>query len=86
MERRQTTPTIELQRRTKNLLTRLRQSPQLLKIYDDIIVDQERCGFIEKVNDIPSFSTISSLPIPSSYQEGTPIRIVYDCSCRESSA
>ena len=75
--------------RTKNLLTRLRQSPQLLKLYDNIIMDQECRGFIEKVNDIPSFSTpepsvhsLSHHPIKKDFQT-TPIQIVYDCSCHE---
>ena len=78
--------------RTNSLLTRLRQNPQLLKVYDNILMEQERRGFIERVNDTHSFSTpelsvyyLSHHPIKKDSQT-TPIRIVYDCSCRESSS
>ena len=53
-------------------------------------MDQECCGFTEKVNDIPSLSTpkpsvhyLSHHPVKKDTQT-TPIWIVYDCSCRES--
>ena len=76
-------------RRTKHLLIRLRQSPQLLKLYDNIISDQERRGFIERVNDTSPLTTpespvhyLSHRPVKKDSQT-TPIRIVYDCSCRE---
>ena len=55
-------------------------------------MDQECRGFIEKVNDIPSLSTpepsvhyLSNHPIKKDSQI-TPIWIVYDCSCHESSS
>ena len=35
------------QRRTKTLLTKLRASPNLLQMYNNIIQEQERCGVIE---------------------------------------
>jgi len=35
-------------RKTTNLLNRLRQTPQLLKLYENIILDQERRGFIKE--------------------------------------
>ena len=76
-------------RRTKHLLIRLRQNPQLLKLYDNIIADQERRGFIERVNETLPLTTpelpvhyLSHCPIKKDSQT-TPICIVYDCSSRE---
>ena len=53
-------------------------------------MDQERHGFIEKVNDIPSHSTpepsvhyLSHHPIKKDFQI-TPTQIVYGYSCSES--
>ena len=39
------------QHRTKTLLTKLRGTQNLLQLYNNIIQDQERCGFIEWVTD-----------------------------------
>ena len=38
-------------KRTRSLVRRLSQSPQLLQTYDNIIHDQVKKGFIEKVQD-----------------------------------
>jgi len=64
-------------RRTRSLVRRLQQVPDF--------ADQERRGFIEKV---PASSNTSGHYIPHHAVEKTspttPIRIVYDCSCRQS--
>ena len=39
------------QHRTKNLFTKLKLTPTLLKLHNDIILEQERHGFIEQVTD-----------------------------------
>ncbi|XP_061171675.1 uncharacterized protein LOC133181151 [Saccostrea echinata] len=65
----------------------LSSNPELLKKYSEIIEEQERKGFIEKV---PEDTTTSSVVhyIPHHYvkkdSSTTPIRIIYYCSCRES--
>ena len=81
MEGWQITFTIKIlcKRKTTSLLNRLRQTPQVLKLYENIILDQERRGFIERVH------YLSHHPVKKDSQT-TPIRIVYDCSCRESSS
>ena len=57
-------------------------------MYDDIIQKQEKRGFIEKVSD-PDSSSGSTHYIPhhavKKESSTTPIRIVYDCSCRQTS-
>ena len=74
------------QRRTKTLLTKLMLTPELLNLYHNIIQEQERRGFIERVDN--TFTTpvhyLSHHPVKKDSLT-TPIRIVYDCSCRENS-
>jgi len=56
----------------------------LLKLYSDIILEQERRGFIEQVT-VSSATVVHYLshhPVKKD-SPTTPIRIVYDCSCRE---
>ena len=60
---------ISICKRTTALVHKLKQTPELLNVYDNIIKDQEKRGFIERVHDD---NTI----------ENTHCRIVYDCSCR----
>ncbi|VDI40706.1 Hypothetical predicted protein [Mytilus galloprovincialis] len=38
-------------RRTENVIRKLSQDPEMVKVYGQIIKDQERRGFIEKVKD-----------------------------------
>ena len=72
--------------RTKSLLTKLRRHPELLKLYDNIIKEQERRGFIEKVDNTFTTSDVHYLSHHAVKKDSqtTPIRVVYDCSCRES--
>ncbi|XP_065886666.1 uncharacterized protein [Dysidea avara] len=74
------------QKRTTHLLNKLRGTPQLLKIYDEIILEQERRGYIERINDHSTNNThyLPHRPVKKD-STTTPIRIVYDCSCREHS-
>ena len=74
-------------RRTLALVSKLRQTPELLQLYTNILKEQEKCGFIERVTDDNMTHNVHYLPHHPVKKEShtTPIRIVYDCSCRESS-
>ena len=49
-------------RQTTTLLQKLQQTPDLLKIYDSIIKDQEKRGFIERVDDSDTADNTHYLP------------------------
>ncbi|VDH99281.1 Hypothetical predicted protein [Mytilus galloprovincialis] len=72
--------------RTHRVVNRLNQEPNLFKIYGDIIKEQEKRGFIEKIKeneDEPQrIHYIPHHPVKKD-STTTPIRIVYDCSCKE---
>ena len=74
-------------KRTESTLRRLRQEPALLQMYGEIIADQERRDFIEKVTDnTPDPDRrVHYIPHHGVRKDSatTPIRIVYDCSCRQ---
>ena len=74
-------------KRTENTVRRLAKEPAMLKTYGEIIAEQERRGFIEKVpdTDLDSDEQIHYIPHHPVKKESstTPIRIVYDCSCRQ---
>lgn len=75
-------------RRTHSLVRRLSQTPQLLSKYAAIIADQLQRGFIERVQE-PNLSTGTHYIPHHAVQKDsvtTPIRIVFDCSCRESTS
>ena len=69
--------------RTRALARRLAASPELLTTYNNILKDQERWGFIEKINSPAVNSYCHYIPHHAVKKEllTTPIRIVYDCSC-----
>ena len=74
-------------KRAHSLINRLSQTPQLLQTYDDIIREQVTRGFIEKVqNTLDSTGKTHYIPHHCVKKNSmtTPIRIVYDCSCRQS--
>ena len=54
-------------------------------MYGDIIADQERCGFIEKVPTCYS-DNVHYIPHHTVQRDSTtiPIRIVYECRCFQS--
>ena len=72
--------------RTRALAHRLAASPSLLTTYNNILIDQERRGFIEKINSPVANSYSHYIPHHAVKKESvtTPIRIVYDCSCHQS--
>ena len=76
------------ERRTQQVILCLKRDPDLLQVYDNIINEQEKRGFVEKVPecDQPK-SMIHYIPHHPVRKESatTPIRIVYDCSCKSSS-
>ncbi|VDH92167.1 Hypothetical predicted protein [Mytilus galloprovincialis] len=72
-------------RRTENVIKRLKKEPHLLQKYGEIIGEQERRGFIEKIGeDTVTSNTVHYIPHHAVKKESstTPIRIVFDCSCR----
>lgn len=74
-------------KRTESTIKRMETEPQLLQKYNAIIQDQESRGFIEKVPDGSLATRIHYIPHHGVKKQSatTPIRIVYDCSCRQSS-
>ena len=72
-------------RRTENVIRRLSKDPGMLKKYGEILQEQERRGFIEKVT-VETNSTDNRIhyiphhPVFKKDSNTTPVRIVYDCS------
>ena len=69
------------------MIRRLCQEPSMLKKYSDIIAEQERRGFVERVDETElTTNKIHYIPHHPVKKDSstTPIRIVYDCSCRMS--
>ncbi|XP_053378634.1 uncharacterized protein LOC123538185 [Mercenaria mercenaria] len=73
-------------RRTENTIRRLSAEPEILQKYGEIIAEQERRGFIEKVDEDSQTTRVHYIPHHPVKKDSstTPIRIVYDCSCRKS--
>ena len=74
-------------KRTENMICRLRKEPHLFKKYGEIINEQQKRGFIEEVCDpIVHDHPVHYIPHHGVKKDSatTPIRIVYDCSCRQS--
>jgi len=73
--------------RTRSMAQRLSKTPHLLQLYNQIITDQEARGFIERVNHHCEKGSVHYIPHHPIRKESstTPIRIVYDCSCKQSS-
>ncbi len=74
------------ERRARSLARRLAKSPHLLKTYGDIIADQENRGFIERVDPQENEKDVHYIPHHPVVKNSntTPVRIVYDCSCKQS--
>ena len=70
---------------TRALAHKLTQS-SLLSKYQEIITDQEHCGFIEKVDSATDSKRCHYIPHHTVRKNPptTPLRIVYDCSCQQS--
>ena len=75
------------ERRTRQMLRRLAKTPNLVQIYGNIIDEQEVRGFIERVKPSDTQPNVHYIPHHSVEKNSptTPIRIVFDCSCRQSS-
>ena len=73
-------------RRTRSTAHRLAKTPELLRQYGTIIAEHERKGFIEQVPEGSCTSCTHYIPHHPVRKESatTPIRIVYDCSCKQS--
>lgn len=71
--------------RTRSLVHRLAQTAGMLQTYDSILKEQINRGFIEQVMPTSS-SAVHYIPHHPVRKDSstTPIRIVYDCSCRGS--
>jgi hypothetical protein len=74
-------------KRTESTVRRLSREPNMLRKYGDIIAAQERRGFIERdqEKEIQTKKPIHYIPHHPIKKNSstTPIRIVYDCSCRK---
>ena len=72
--------------RTENVIRRLSQTPELLTKYGEIIKEQEHQGFIKKVDEMTTSDKKHYIPHHLVHEDSsaTPIRFVYDFSCRES--
>ena len=75
------------ERRTRHLVKRLAMTPKLLQVYNQILTEQETRGFIERVEVSRDHSGTHYIPHHSVEKDSltTPIRIVFDCSCRQAS-
>ena len=65
----------------------LARDPQNVKMYSDIIIEQEKRVFIERVtHPETTVGTCHHLPHHAVFKESatTPIRVLYECSCRQS--
>lgn len=73
-------------KRTEATIQRLEKEPKLLQKYGEIIADQEKRGFVEKCEPTERSSKEHYIPHHAVKKDSstTPIRIVYDCSCRAS--
>ena len=76
------------QQRTRSLVRRLASTPDLMKTYNQIIKEQERRGFVERVSSSSQLQNGQTHYIPHHHvrkeSSTTPIHIVYDCSCQMS--
>jgi len=71
------------EKRTRSLTRKLAQTPELLKTHGNIIAEQLTGGFIAE-SDLPQHCHFIPHHAVKKDSVTTPIRIVYDCSCRQS--
>ncbi|XP_065917809.1 uncharacterized protein [Dysidea avara] len=73
--------------RALSLARKLKHTPVLLNLYGDIIAEQLKRGFIEQVVECQILADCHFIPHHPVKKDSatTPLRIVYDCSCRQSS-
>lgn len=72
--------------RLKGVVRRLTKEPGMIELYDNIIKEHEKKGFIEEVKEIETNQQVHYIPHHPVKKDSptTPIRIVFDCSCKES--
>ena len=72
-------------RQTRALARRLARQPNLLQLYGNLIAEQEQRNFIERAPN-PNSNGMHYIPHHPVKKNSstTPIRIVYNCSCRQS--
>ena len=69
------------------MVQHLARDPQKVKMCSDIIIEQEKRVFMERVtHPETTVGTCHYLPHHAVFKESatTPIRVVYECSCRQS--
>ena len=73
------------ERRVRSLARKLNSTPGMLQVYNGIIEEQLKRGFIEKVPDSELSKPCHYIPHHGVHKDSvtTPLRIVYDCSSRE---
>ena len=74
------------EKRTRSLAYRLAQTPDLLQTNNNIIADQEKRDFIERVVSPKPSDSCHYIPYHAIRKDSptTPIRIVYECSRHQS--
>lgn len=76
------------ERQTRALARKLGRQPDLLQLYGNIITEQEQRDFIERISpsETQSDRGVHYIPHHPVWKNSptTPIRIVYNCSCRQS--
>ena len=77
---------IVCEKRIRATIKRINQTPDLLRKYGAIIKDQEERGFIEKISSTALKYNSHYIPHHPVKKDSptTPLRIVYDCSCKAS--
>ena len=71
--------------RLQSTLKKLEKNPNHVALYSDILEEQEKKGFIERVDDAKVTPSTHYLPHLAVVKDSktTPIRIVFDCSARQ---
>ena len=67
-------------------MKKLKQTPDILKKYDDVISQQVKDGIVEKVSALEPASKVHYLPHRAVIRENaetTKLRVVYDASCKD---
>ena len=72
--------------RLKSQVKKLKQVPEILAKYDEIILEQIEMGIVSKVSALDTPGKVSYLPHSAVVRENaetTKVRVVYDASCRD---
>ena len=72
--------------RLKGLIRKLKETPEILSKYDDVISQQVKEGIVEQVSALEPVVRVHYLPHRAIIREGaetTKFRVVYDASCKD---